>query len=129
MPGPKKTNRYNSGNGSQNTLNRKIDELAEYDEFCNNVLPKLRKMVAENKDAGDMYKAFQAMIAARVITEALTTKDPKMALAAAREILDRGMGKAKETINVNNRYEQLSDEALDQLLKSEQEALDEDVQH
>lgn len=88
-------------------------------------------MVADNKDAGDMYKEFQSMIAARVITEALTTKDPKMALAAAREILDRGMGKAKETMEVTSRYEQLSDEALDKLIEGKEEALEdaEDVQH
>lgn len=116
-------NKYASSDRQHNAMANNMDARAEFDDFCNTVLPKLRRMVSENKGAGDMYSEFQALIAARVITEALTNGDAKTALMAAKEILDRGLGKAKETLDINSRYEKLSDADLDQLLKSEQAAL------
>jgi hypothetical protein len=125
MPNPKKT-RYNQGQKQQNEVARNLDQLAEYDEFCNRILPQLRKMLADpNKSASDVYSVAQKEMAARMVTIALTEKDPKTAMTAIRDALDRTMGKAKETLEVHNRYEDMSDEALERMIKQEEAASEE----
>lgn len=102
---------------------RNLDTLSEMEDFHNTVLPKLRRMLEKGEDAAKMYESFQSLIAARVITKALTTTDGKEMLAAAKEILDRGVGKPTENVNVTSRYEALTDEELDALLKSQKQEL------
>jgi hypothetical protein len=118
MPAPKRQNRYNRGQQQQSKMARDIDALSEYDDFCNRVLPRLRQLIADDKsDAKDILASQEKLMAARMVTIALTEKDSKVAMQAIKDIYDRTMGKAKETIDVNNRYEQLSEEDLDAALE------------
>lgn len=126
MAHPKKQNRYNRGQGPQDKMVRDLDALAEYDEFCNKILPRLRQAMADGKNATDIYKIAEAEMAARMVTIALTDKDPKSAMQAIKECFDRSLGKAKETMEVTTRYEKLSEEELDAMLASQEQSLDED---
>lgn len=102
-----------------------LDELSEFEQFKNEVLPRLRKEVAKGTDAEKIYEMCQAHLAARAVTIALTEKDTARALSAIKEALDRGKGKAKERQEITHKYEELKDEELDAILMSEIGDMDE----
>lgn len=105
---------------------RALDNLAEYERFQATVAPKLRQAVLGNWSAEKIYKEFAPLVAAKAVTMAVQEEDPTKALAAIKEVLDRGTGKAKERIESTHKYEKLDDESLDNLLSSllEQEQAD-----
>ena len=123
MSNPKKT-RYNRGQKQQDEATRNLDDLAFFDEFFNKIAPQLRKMIVDGKTATEIYKIGESQMAARILTIALTEKDPKVVMAAIKEAHDRSLGKAKETLEVNNRYEAMSDEDIDRQLREQEEALE-----
>lgn len=127
MAHPKKQNRANRGQKTQDSMARSLDHLARYDEFFNKIAPKLERMVLDGKGATDIYKIGEAQMAARLLTIAMTEKDPEIAMKAIKEAHDRSLGKSKETLQVNTRYEKLSDEELDALLISETEQAKDDA--
>lgn len=94
-----------------------LDELSEFEIYRRDVLPELRKAIAKGASAKEIYKRHEAYAAARAVTIAITETDTGKALAAAKEILDRGGGKATEhkEIAISN----LTDQELDDLLKKE----------
>ena len=126
MGGSRKTNRYNSGQGNQRRLADNLDKLAEFESFKLDILPSLQSDIKDGKTAAEMYAAHQARVAAKTITIALTSKDEKTALAASKEVLDRGVGKAADKVEITQRYEQLSDEELEALYRSQEQELEED---
>jgi hypothetical protein len=126
MASNKKTNRYNSGIGTQSTIAKNIDELAEYEEFKASILPKLRRMIRDGKSAEDIYAFSQSVLAARAVTIGMSSEDEKTALTAIREVLDRGVGKAADKLEITSRYKNLSDEELSSLLSSQEKDLEED---
>jgi hypothetical protein len=126
MGGARKTNRYNSGQGNQAQLARSLDQLAEFESFKADILPKLRQFIKEGKTASEIYSWAQSYLAAKTVTLALASKDEKTALGAIKEALDRGVGKAADKVEITQRYEQLSDEELEALLQSERESAQDD---
>jgi hypothetical protein len=133
MASNKKTNRKNSGRGDENRMVRALDELSEYEEFKAGILPKLRKMIREGKTAQEIYAFSQSVLAARAVTIGMQSVDEKTALTAIKEILDRGTGRPSESITITSRYEKLSDDALDNMIKQSEAQLemaeDEDLHH
>lgn len=125
MGGARKTNRYNSGQGNQRQLADTLDQLAEFESF-KELLPKIRQFVKDGKTAAEMYTYCQSYVAAKGISIALTSKDEKTALSAIKEILDRGVGKAADKVEITQRYEQLSDDELEALYRSQEQELEED---
>ena len=117
-------NHFNSGNAEQNRMTRSLDELMQFEEFCEEIAPKLRTMLKQGKTAQEIYAWAQSMAAAKAVT-LINARDPKVAIAAVKEVLDRGVGKAAENINLTTRYEDLSDEELEILLKSQRDAINE----
>jgi len=113
---PKK-NKHRSGDQSDHRMASLLDEMSEFERFRHEILPELRKMVTKGASAEAIYRRYQAHAAARTITIAMTEDNPATALAAAKEILDRGGGKAVERkeITVND----MTDEQLDELIKKE----------
>lgn len=110
-----------SRNGQMSNQGRmadQLDKLAAYDEYTQTVLPKLQQAIKERWSVEKMYAEFQPMIAARMITAALTDQDSGKALTAAKEILDRSLGKATEKVETTHKYSKLSDSELDNLLAS-----------
>ena len=106
------------GSYVENTLVKKIDKLAEFEEYCHNILPALRKEIAKGSSAEEIYSKFAHLAAARGVTIAMTEVDSGKALSAIREILDRSSGKAVERHQVQHKFEKLKDEELDALLLS-----------
>lgn len=124
--GHKKTNRYNSGKGNQADMARKLDELAEFEQFKADVLPKLRDFIKKGKSAEEIYSWSQSYLAARAVSIGLSSKDEKAALTAIKEVLDRGVGKPADKVEITKRYEKLSDEQLEALLQSQEAELDDE---
>lgn len=108
---------------------RNLDQLAAFEEYQDEVLPKLREALKNGAKAEDIYQMAMGVAAARAVSIAVKEKDSSKALAAIKEIMDRTAGKATERKEVSHRLEKLPDEQLDSLLASkldELESLDDD---
>jgi hypothetical protein len=120
----KKTNRYNSGKGTESKVVSALDDMAEFEEFRAGILPKLRQMIKDGKGAEEIYAFSQSILAARAVTIGMQSADERNALAAIREVLDRGVGKAADRVEITQRYAKLSEEELDALIKSQESDLE-----
>lgn len=114
------------GEATEFKMAKTIDQLSQFEEFQNEILPFLKKALKEGATAEDIYARAQALAAARTVSIAATEQDSTKAMAAIRDILDRTQGKAKERTEVEHKYSKLKDEELDALLLSEAATLDED---
>jgi hypothetical protein len=95
-----------------------LDRLAAFEEYEDNVLPKLREMIQNGSSAEDIYKFAAAMAAARTVTIAIKEEDSGKALSAIKDILDREQGKAKERVQHEHKYGKLRPEEVDSLILS-----------
>ncbi len=103
-----------------------LDQLAEFEEFKSTILKKMQKLLNEGKSSEEILEFGRALAAARVVSTAATAQDPKDGLTAAKDILDRTQGKAKERVEHEHRYGKLKDEELDALLESRLKEVDPD---
>lgn len=103
-----------------------IHQLTQFEDFQTEVLPKIQRMLKEGKKAEDIIEFAQAYAAARMVTIALTDQDSGRAATAAKDVLDRSLGKAKERSEIEHKYSKLKDEELDALLASKLEEADDD---
>lgn len=100
----------------QNDLHK---QLAAFEEFKTEILPALQRDVASGMNPKQLREKYAALAQARLITDALTQEDAGKAAVAAKDILDRSEGKAKEKIEHTHKYKDMKDEELDAILKSE----------
>lgn len=127
----KNTRRRASGSNTQNRAVGMLDDLAEFNQYREEILPVLRQALKAGTDAETIYKKFQAYAAARMVSIAATEIDSAKALSAIKDILDRTQGKAKERQEVTHRLSSLPEEQLDAILLSklkDQQEGDEDDQ-
>lgn len=119
-----KTNRKmaHTGGPQQKKMANLVDDLMEFEEFRNEVLPMLRKDLKAGTPPEELQKKYLALLTAREITVGLTAK-PETALVAIKNIKDRAEGKAVERRVTVNKYDTLPDEQLDAALLSEEEEL------
>lgn len=96
-----------------------LDDLAEFEEFRDEILPALRKDIKSGMSHKDMEKKYLGLAAARKITIALREPDSAKALAAIKDMQDRADGKATEHRVSTHKFEALPDNELDAVLKSE----------
>jgi len=113
-----KNKKQHSYNAQEARMVRNIDKLSEFDDFCEKILPELRKMIKQKASAEAIYKFAESYAAARNVTIALTDDDSNRAQAAIRDILDRTQGKAKERTEHTHRLERMREEELNSLLLS-----------
>lgn len=106
-------------------MGKHIEEFMEFDEFRNKIPKKVRQQLLEGKSADEIMKHHAPLAAARIVAIAATAEDPKQALAAAKDIIDRSEGRATERKVITHRYEDLSDEELNSILMSEVEDIKE----
>jgi hypothetical protein len=118
-----KRNKFNGGNGIQGGMAQTLDDLAEFEQFQSDILPKLRAAIKAGKGAKDLYKMVEAEAAARAITIGLTSKDEGKALAAVQDILNRVHGKAVEHKTIDARFSELPENELDDLILEQAEDL------
>lgn len=101
-----------------------LDELAEFEEFKDQVLPAIRKDLAAGLTESQILEKYKALAAAAVVTITTKIDQPAVALAAAKDILDRTRGKAKESKDVTHRFSQMPEKEIDAILASELGALE-----
>lgn len=109
----------------QDKMASNLDQLAQFEEFKQQILPSLRESLRKGESAEQIYKKAQSLAAARAVSIAATSMDETKALAAIKDILDRSGGKATENKTVTHKYANLSDSELDAMLISEGEETDE----
>lgn len=115
--------KHRSGEPADYARAKALDDLAEFEEFKQSILPALRLELTKGSSAEDIYKKFEAHAAARGITIAMTETDSGKALSAIKDILDRVGGKAKERSEVTHRLTNAPEEQLDALIRSKLEAV------
>lgn len=121
-----KYRRHGTGrNKTMDRMVRSLDKLALYEEFQEKILPALREDLRNGTGAEEILKKYQAFIAARGVTIALTELDSSKALSAIRDVLDRAGGKATEKKEVTHKLEKLPEEELDALLLTRMKEMDE----
>lgn len=95
------------------------DEIAEFEDFREKVLPDLRKALENGMTAEQIRKKYHAYLQAREISIGLTEEDPRVALTAIKRIIEAEEGKATEKKDISVKYEELSEEELDALIETE----------
>ncbi len=105
-------------NPAEKRMAQLIDDVSVFEEFKNDILPELRKMLKAGASAEEIYTFAQSYTAARTVTIALTEEDSGKALTAIKDVLDRTQGKAKERVEHEHRYGKLPDNELDALIES-----------
>lgn len=103
---------------------RRLDDLADFEDFQNTILPRLRKLLATGTATPEqIYRECGDIVAARAVSLAIKEQDTGKALAAIKEVLDRGHGKATEKVELTHKYQNLKEQELDSLLQSEMKRL------
>lgn len=95
-----------------------VDDLIQFDEFKEKILPALREDLNSGKTPEALREKYLALLTARQITIGLREIDSGKALAAIKDIQDRQEGKAVEKQEVVHRLEGLPDRELDALLQT-----------
>jgi hypothetical protein len=100
----------------------RLEALAEFEDYCDKVLPKIRRLLRQGKKAEDIYREFKDQLAGRKLSIALDPSiDPGKALAAITDIENRMDGKPVEKKEVAHKFDQLPDAQLDAMLLSQLE--------
>lgn len=104
-------------------MDRIFSELREFENFRKTILPAIRQDLQKGMSAKELREKYAALIQARQITEAITSEDPRAALAAGKDVIDRAEGKAIEKTEITHKFDHLTDEEFEAVLKSEEEDL------
>lgn len=102
-----------------------MDDLAEFEEFKAEVLPQLRADLRKGMSAKQLREKYMALMEARKISIALGSLEEGVAVQAIKDAQDRQEGRATEKKTITHKYEEIPDEELDAILKSEAEDLNE----
>jgi hypothetical protein len=106
-------------------MSKHLEDFLEFDEFRNTIPKEVRRQILAGRSADEIMKHHAPLAAGRIVAIAATSEDPKMALAASKDIIDRSQGRATERKEITHRYEDLSDEELNSILMSEVEDIKE----
>lgn len=107
-----------AGDYEMNKMVRSIDKLAFYEELEEKLGPELQKDIRKGLTPDELFEKYQSYAAARVVQTAIFEPDNKTAASAAKDILDRKMGKAVEKKTVEHRLGKLPEAELRALVKS-----------
>ena len=113
---PKKDRGTNKPNREEERVTNLVNDVLEFEKFREEILPKIRQMIAEGKSSDEILAFGEAYASARTVTTAILSRDDKTALLASKDILDRTRGRATESKKVEHRFEQLPDQELDAVL-------------
>ena len=110
----------NAGQRVQDSVGHLVQDLIDFEDFRDTVLPAIRRDISAGLTAKQLREKYASLVQARLLTEALSG-DSKTAITAAKDITDRQEGKATEKKEVMHKFDKMTDEELDAVLKSEQE--------
>ena len=102
--------------GEEERMVEALDELALFEEYRATMLPKLREQVERGASTKEILGTAQAAAVARLASMAVLENDPKIALVAIKELLERTDGKVTEKKEVTHAMAKLKDEELDALV-------------
>lgn len=111
-------NRESPGLKNEHKMAQAIDDLAEFEEFKQSLLPALRADLRKGTPAKEILEKVKGLAAARLGTIVATEIDSSKALAAIKDLLDRTEGRAVERSVTTHKFEKLKDAELDALLES-----------
>jgi hypothetical protein len=94
-----------------------IDTLSDIESVFGSVMPQLLQDLKAGLGAKEIAAKYSALAQARLVTTALRGSE-SAALTAARDILDRSLGKATEVKKIEHSMAQASEEEIDALLES-----------
>lgn len=120
----KRTHPMYSSTPNESRLSDLLKEVSQFEEFKATILPAMQKDLKKGMGAKELRAKYAALLQARVITDALTTKDAGKAALIAKDLLDRVEGKATEKKEVVHKFQDMKDEEIDAVLKSEIEELE-----
>lgn len=103
---------------------RNLDELAVFDEMLGGVLEGVRQDIRKGATTDQLLEKYANLALARIITVAVSDADSGRALSAAKDIMDRARGKAKETKDVTHRLAKVDERQIDAILLSELDVLE-----
>lgn len=114
-----KRNRTKTGDKAVTQKVMLYDELCEFEEFRQEILPALRADIRLGKSPKELREKYLALMTARQISIGLTNENAAVALTAIKDLQDRAEGKAVEKKVVTHQYAELKDNELDAMLLSE----------
>ena len=106
---------YNKANKEQDRMADKLDRLAEFEAFQEKWLPAIRADLEAGMTPKQLRQKYASLAQAAEIMDLL---NPDKRASAAKNILDREEGKAKETVVNEHRFKNMKPEQIDALLMS-----------
>ena len=103
-----------------------IDDLAEFEAFKQEILPKIREQLAKGAATKDILNTARAVAVGRLAMIAALEGNPDTALRAIKELLERTDGKVSEKKEITHQLASMRDEELDALLITAATESDED---
>lgn len=97
---------------------RVLNKLAAFEEFNASFPDSVKRMLLDGATPEDVLDKHKSMVAARIVSIAMTEQDSGRALAAAKDVLDRTQGKAIERQQVEHKFGRMDEDQLDALLIS-----------
>lgn len=125
-PKRKKTMIDPGKNHAEDHFTKIVQELEALDTFRSTFLKSIRNDLAAGLSPMQIIEKNKDLVKLRTLTTALSAADDGKALAAAKDLLDRIEGKAKESKEIIHRLDKLSDQEFDAILKSEFDELGND---
>lgn len=105
------------GNKTQDRVNGALDDLSDFEAYKKEIAPKIRQLLQKGASAQEIMEFAQSYAAARMVS-LVWSEDSGKAMVAAKDVIDRAVGKAKERQEHNHKFEKLKDEELDSILLS-----------
>ena len=92
-----------------------VEELQEFEEFKKDILPSLQRDLKAGLRAEEIVEKYKSLAAARMVS---LLSDKKLGHTAAKDILDRGLGKAIERKAIKHQFHDMDEKQLDSLIQS-----------
>lgn len=96
-----------------------MEDLELFQQWRKEVLPELRELLLKGAGPKELAKKYASHAVARMVTIALTEKDPTKAFSACKDLIDRSEGKATETQKIEHKYAEMDETELNSILQSE----------
>lgn len=105
-------------NNSEDRMAWLLDCARDFEDF-RELLPALKKDLKAGLTAAELRQKYLPFAQARQINAILTSDDALKAAEQANKLIDREEGRAVERKQVTHQFENLSDDELDAVLRSE----------
>jgi len=117
---PKKNRKQYSSHNAERRIENLFEQLAQFEDFKATILPALQQDLQDpDITPAKLREKYAAILQARLITDALSTKDEGKAATIIKDVLDRTEGKAVEKKEYTHRFENMTDHELESVLQSE----------